>query len=278
MHDPLSAAALVNGRASVEVPLADRGLQYGDGLFETIRVVQGQRQFWALHIDRLRRGCKILGIPMPSPDLLDKESRRLLGSNGQQDAVLKMIVTRGGGGRGYASPDTLTPTRIFSVHPLPNYPVAWYRVGVAAMFCEMRLASQPRLAGIKHLNRLEQVLARQEWRDEFAEGIMLDHRGNVIEGVMSNVFALIEGALLTPALDHCGVAGVVRERILRLEGQLGFPVEVRRITRRELLAADAVFLTNSIIGLWQLQSLEDRYWQPHPLAARLRRLSGWSDD
>ncbi len=273
-----SIAAMVNGELAATISLADRGLQYGDGLFETIRVVAGQRQFWDLHIDRLRRGCDALGIPMPAPDLLDAESRQLLASADCRDAVLKMIITRGSAGRGYAAASESTPTRIYSVHPLPDYPDHCYSSGVAARFCTTRLAPQPRLAGIKHLNRLEQVLARQEWRDEVAEGIMLDDRGDVIEGVMSNIFALVDGVLRTPRLDRCGVAGVMRERILGLDGRLGCPVEIRQMTKEELLAAEAVFVTNSVIGVWQLGCLEDRHWQPHPLAVRLRDLSGWRHD
>ncbi len=273
-----SIAAMVNGEPAATISLADRGLQYGDGLFETIRVVADQRQFWDLHIDRLRRGCDALNIPMPAPELLDEESRRLLASGDYRDVVLKLIVTRGSGGRGYAPADEPSPTRIFSVHPLPDYPDHWYRLGVAARFCTTRLAPQPRLAGIKHLNRLEQVLARQEWQGEVAEGIMLDDQGDVIEGVMSNIFALIDGVLRTPPLDRCGVAGVMRQRILGLDGQLTHTLEIKPMTKAELLTAEAVFVTNSVIGVWQLCCLDDRHWQPHPLAVQLRNLSGWRHD
>ena len=273
----LPAISMVNGRVGAEIPVSDRGLQYGDGLFETIRVAAGQCQFWDLHIERLARGCQVLGIDCPAADLLLDESRHLLASGDHRDAVLKLTVTRGSGGRGYLPPSPQSPNRVFSIHPQPLYPDYWYDRGVTAKLCKTRLARQPVLAGLKHLNRLEQVLARREWRDEFAEGIMLDDRGRVIEGVMSNVFALIDSMLVTPALDQCGVAGVVRERVLRRQEQVGDPVAVRQLSLDELLDAEAVFLTNSVIGVWQLHRLESKTWAPHALAARLRALSGWDN-
>ena len=275
--NPLFAAALVNGQPASEIPVADRGLQYGDGLFETIRVSNGRCRHWMLHLARLRRGCEALGIRMPDPELLKTEARRLLASGDFQEVILKLIVTRGSGGRGYAPRNMLPPSRIFSVHPLPRYPAHWFKRGVRARFCDMRLSRQPRLAGIKHLNRLEQVLARQEWGSEFAEGIMLDEQGNVVEGVMSNLFALIDGRLVTPPLEQCGVAGVVREWLLRRADGLGRDVVEAPLRPEMLLDAEALFLTNSVIGVWQVAELGEQNWEVHPLTAPLRELAA-SDD
>ncbi len=275
--NPLYAAALVNGQPATSIALADRGLQYGDGLFETVRVTGGRCRHWALHLARLQRGCEALGIQMPDPELLKTEARRLLASGDFQEVILKLIVTRGRGGRGYAPRNLLPPSRILSVHPLPRYPAQWYRDGVAARFCETRLASQPRLAGIKHLNRLEQVLARQEWDGEYAEGIMLDEAGNVVEGVMSNLFALIDNRLVTPPLDRCGVAGVTRAWLLAHADEVGHEIVVAPLTPEELLAADAVFFTNSVIEVWQVARLEAQTWNVHPLTEKLRAVAARDD-
>ena len=275
--NPLFAAALVNGQPASEIPVADRGLQYGDGLFETIRVSNGRCRHWMLHLARLRRGCEALGIRMPDPELLKTEARRLLASGDFQEVILKLIVTRGSGGRGYAPRNMLPPSRLFSVHPLPRYPAHWFKRGVRARFCDMRLSRQPRLAGIKHLNRLEQVLARQEWGSEFAEGIMLDEQGNVVEGVMSNLFALIDGRLVTPPLEQCGVAGVVREWLLQRSDAIDREVVEAPLRPEMLLDAEALFFTNSVIGVWQVAELGERNWEAHPLTTPLRELAA-SDD
>ncbi len=275
--NPLYAAALVNGQPATAIALADRGLQYGDGLFETVRVSGGRCRHWALHLERLRRGCEALGIRMPDPELLKTEARRLLASGDFQEVILKLIITRGRGGRGYAPRNLLPPSRILSVHPLPRYPAQWYRDGVAARFCDTRLSSQPRLAGIKHLNRLEQVLARQEWESDFAEGLMLDDEGHVVEGVMSNLFVLIGDRLVTPPVDRCGVDGVIRQWFLRHGDDIGHETLVQTLKPEQLLTADGVFLTNSVIGVWQVTRLQRQRWRPHPLTETLRALAARDD-
>jgi 4-amino-4-deoxychorismate lyase len=265
---------MVNGEFTRLIDIADRGLQYGDGLFETMRVRQRECLLWDAHMERLGKGCGTLDIPMPDRELLAGEVRQLIAASGREDAVLKLVVTRGTGGRGYRSDRAAVPQRILSLHPLPRYPETHYREGIRARFCTLRLGLQPALAGIKHLNRLEQVLARQEWGDEFDEGIMLDVHGNVIEGVMSNIFILFKGQLQTPSLAGCGVAGVVRGQILQRSDELGVPVSVSLIRAEELMGAEAVFFTNSIIGVWQLHVLEGHIWSPHPLLEKLVAITG----
>lgn len=248
-------AILVNGRAADCLSTLDRGLLYGDGLFETIAVRNGRLPHWLRHLARLRAGCERLGITMPDADLLAAEADGLCRQS--QRAVLKLVVTRGAGGRGYRPDAAATPTRVLQLHPYPVWPVDHAGTGVAARVCRARLGCNPSLAGIKHLNRLEQVLARAEWDDPaVGEGLMLDTHDRLIEGTMSNIFLVTAGRLLTPALTRCGVAGVARARILEQAAAAGIETAVRDIALDELQQADEVLLCNSLIGIWPVTRVE----------------------
>lgn len=246
---------LINGQADACLSPLDRGLQYGDGLFETIAVVDGIPQHWARHTQRLIEGCVRLAMPMPDCSLLWQEALAL--TDGAERAVLKVIWTRGVGTRGYRAPQTLAPTRILSAHAYPQYSKSNAVEGVQAWLCATLLARNPSLAGMKHLNRLEQVLARGEWDDpDIAEGLMCDTAGNVVEGTMSNLFCVIADRLVTPSLEQCGVAGIARGRILdHLRTLDGFDVEIRELPLAQLPDATAVYLCNSLIGIWPVRSV-----------------------
>jgi 4-amino-4-deoxychorismate lyase len=245
---------LVNGVYAGTLPLTDRGLHYGDGLFETIAVRLSAPCLWSEHLDRLCLGAARLGIPLPDPGLLLHECLAL--SQGVGDGVLKLILTRGSGGRGYRPPVAPFPTRILALYPLPGYPSDWGDTGVAVRWCQTSLGESPSLAGIKHLNRLEQVLARSEWDDEgIAEGLMCDPRGRVIAGTMSNLFVYTGGRLLTPRLNTCGVAGTVRGLVLRLAPGLGVGVAEVDLRLENLVTADGAFLTNAVLGVWPVRRL-----------------------
>jgi 4-amino-4-deoxychorismate lyase len=264
---------VVNGEATEYLSAYDRGLHYGDGLFETIAVLGGQPRNWELHLERLRAGCERLRIPPPSPERLFDDFLKL--PVGDRPLVLKIIVTRGAGGRGYRPPENPSPTRILTLGPWPDHPPANREQGVTVRLCELRLGSNPALAGLKHLNRLEQVLARGEWSDPaIAEGLMFDANGYLVEGTMSNVFICAGGEIHTPLLDGCGVAGIVRRRIIERAAAAGSTVRERRVTQADLLAADAVFLTNSLIGLWPVRRVllpeGSREYDSRPVVDRLR--------
>jgi len=246
--------ALINGFEIDCLTVADRGLQYGDGLFETLAVREGKPCLWQEHFDRLVRGADRLGIPCPPWKLLLRECRRL--AAGESTGVLKIILTRGSSSRGYSPPETPQPVRILTLHPYPDYPVAWEEQGVDVIFCRTPLGENPVLAGLKHLNRLEQVLARSEWRDPgIAEGLMQDGRGRIIGGTLSNLFLVHAGRLLTPRLDTCGIAGTVRNLVLRIAGTFGIEVLERDIMRADLAVADGLFLTNALLGVWPVRRL-----------------------
>lgn len=260
---------LVNGNPGDTISIRDRGLLYGDGVFRTLRAVHGKALHWPLHYRKLRHDCAALGIACPDFELLSAELEALLKQ--QADATVKLIVTRGQGMRGYMPAAGADPTRIWDVSPPPSYPSAYAISGVKIRLCNLRLSSQPRLAGIKHLNRLENVLAAAESSDpEVAEGLLLDVDGRVIEGTRSNLFIGVQGGLATPDLSRCGVAGVQRERVLDWAQQHGMAAEVRDIALEELLQADEVFLTNSIIGIWPVRELVRHVWSHFSLATRIR--------
>lgn len=260
---------LVNGTAAAHVGVADRGLQYGDGLFETIAVHDGRPVLWERHLQRLQAGCRRLAIAAPPAGLLEDEARRLCG--GLQRAVLKIIVTRGAGGRGYGPPRHGAVTRIVSTHPPPDYPPSFYTDGVAVRVCRTRLACRHPLAGLKHLNRLEQVMARGEWDDpDVPEGLMLDHDDHLIEGTMSNVFLVDGDQLITPDVSGSGVAGIMRGLILELAPDLAMTPVVRPVFVTELGTAGEVFVCNSLIGLWPVKAVDgDRRLRPGPATRRL---------
>jgi len=265
----MTGATLINGQWDERIDAADRGLQYGDGLFETIAVVDGRAPYWPAHYARLCRGGERLGLAVPPEALLLEELGRLV--TGTTREVVKLILTRGVGGRGYRPPEPATPTRILSRHPWPDYPPALWQAGIAATRCRVPLARNPHLAGIKHLNRLEQVLARAEWGDAYQEGVMCDTRGNVVSGTMSNLFLVTETGLLTPELTACGIEGTTRARVIAVAGELGIPVTTGRVSLADLEAASGLFFCNAVIGIWPVQHLDGAGYRIDEMTRKLMR-------
>ncbi|MDZ7663042.1 aminodeoxychorismate lyase [Thiohalophilus sp.] len=262
-------ACRINGIDSRQLEITDRACQYGDGLFETLAVRNGKVEFLEAHLQRLAQGAQRLGIPLPDSARWRVDIRALL--VGRQQAVLKLMLTRGPGGRGYRAPAEPAANRIVMLHPWPVHPIEYAEQGVRLRFCRTRLAVQPQLAGIKHLNRLEQILARREWEDEtIQEGLMLDTRDRVIEGTMSNLFWLKGDTLHTPDLSACGVQGIMRQQIIDLAPTLGLDMQIGDTTRQALDETDGLFLTNSVIGLWPVRQLEDRVFDPSPRIKQLQ--------
>jgi len=253
---------LVNGHIADGINIQDRGLQYGDGLFETIAYRNGQLEFLDAHLARLKLGCERLQIPINFFDALNQELMQLIDTL-TADAVVKIIVTRGQGGRGYKQPELIEPTRIISTHPMPHYPDS-HQQGVGVIHCKQIISQNPTLAGLKHLNRLEQVLARSEWNDDLvSEGIMSDIQGHLIEGTMSNLFIVKNGELRTPDLALSGIKGVVRQQIIMLASQLSLELVKTTLTYNDLISADEAFLTNSVIGIWPITAIDQKYSLPY---------------
>lgn len=261
----MSMRALVDGREADAIDIADRGLAYGDGLFESILVAQGRPVWWDAHFARLQRGCERLRIPCPAQDLLLRECAAL--AAGIERGVLKMVVTRGVAGRGYAPPAEARPSRILSLHPAPEPAAAAMRDGIALHECELRLARQPRLAGIKHLNRLEQVLARGEWDSPaFGEGLLRDDEDRIVGATAANLFLVRHGALVTPDLSRCGIEGTCRAWIMARRD-----VDVLDVDARILAQADELFLASSLRGILPVARIGGREWSVGPMTRSLQQ-------
>lgn len=263
---------LINGRQQDQLSARDRGLHFGDGVFETIAVDQGRPLCLDRHLNRLAGGCSRLVIPVPGFATLEEECARAC--DGVDRAVLKLIVTRGVGGRGYAPGARASPTRILARHPWPQHEARLRNDGAAVRICRTRLGRNPRLAGIKHLNRLEQVLARMEADpSQCDEGIMLDDRERVIEGIMTNVFVHRDGRLCTPDLSECGVAGIMREIVLEASKEVTrAEAQVVTLSVDDLSTADECFLSNSLIGIWPIRIIEGKSLRVGPVTRALQKL------
>ena len=219
------------------------------------------------------QAVKSLVIPRGERECLSESLQPKLESNQCQinNCAIKLIVTRGISTRGYAPSTQTTPTHLWDVAPLPDYPAEWATHGIKARLCQLRLSQQPRLAGIKHLNRLENVLAASEWNDsDIAEGLLLDADGNVIEGVRSNLFSVLNGTLITPSLLVCGVAGIQRDRVIAWANTNNVPIEIRALSWEEVINADELFMVNSLIGVWPIRELEQRNWTDFAMTHRVQ--------
>jgi 4-amino-4-deoxychorismate lyase len=262
LNNPLALECLVDGKPAGTLSVLDRGLSYGDGVFETLRVAHGQIGLLEYHLARLRRGLSVLRLTVDLDGVtneLNAVARRL------HNGVIKLTLTRGTGPRGYAMPHAAQPTRICQSLPPVTYPAERFNDGIRLFECQTRLAIQPLLAGIKHLNRLEQVLARSEWTDPaYAEGLVRDIGGDVIECTMSNLFVRHDGHWITPDLRGCGVRGVMRDYLIDRLGESGQPVTVRSIDYASVLRSTEIFCCNSLYGVWPIVGLADKSWPVGP--------------
>lgn len=237
----------------------DRGLAYGDGVFETVRWQGGRAPLWPWHLARLQLGCARLGLPEPAPQQL----AHILAAAQQAsfDGVLKLIWTAGSGPRGYRRAATVEGRLIHFWGALPQADSR----GLRLAWCRTRLSRQPALAGLKHLNRLEQVLAANEWApDQADEGLMRDGAGQVIAATAANLVALIGGRWYTPALRNCGVAGVGRRWLMATQ-----PIEERALKKADIEGADQLVLINALRGPRWVASLHGRRWTRHA------EVAGW---
>jgi 4-amino-4-deoxychorismate lyase len=265
---------LLNGTPDQRVSPFDRAVHFGDGLFETIACRRGRPRFLALHLERLLLGCNRLGIESGGLDEIGAEVRGLAGE--VENAIVKVILTRGAAlARGYGVTGREKATRITFRYPWPPETLTESQDGIRARTAKLRLGENPALAGLKHCNRLEQVLARREWTDPgIAESLLYSSSGRLVSGTMSNVF-IVEGPVLrTPRLDLCGVAGVMRRVVLREAARAGIPVQEDVLGVDDVQKATELFLTNARIGVWPLRELDGRGLQPGPVTRRLQQVMG----
>lgn len=270
----LPEAVLVDGRSGGEVSVIERGLHYGDGLFETLACVGGAPRLLALHLKRLLEGCQRLALRPPEAALLTAEIASL--ARGSERAVLKLLVTRGPAqARGYAANGEEPGTRILLRYPWPKEDERLSQEGVRVRLGELRLGENPALAGLKTLNRLEQVLARFEWSTPaIAESLLFSSGGDLVGGTAANVFLVRDGQLKTPRLDRCGVAGVMREAVTLAAQRAHIALEKRPLTRLDLDAAEEIFLTSALIGVRPVRELAGRTLPVGPVTRRLQQELG----
>lgn len=262
---------LVDGNPAGAIPVTDRGLGYGDGLFETIAWRDSRPRFFDWHMERLADGCRRLGFKCPTEKILLADMGAA--TAGHADGTVKIIVTRGSGPRGYAPPRAPQPRRIVgyfrNAHAASSATGAG---GIALRFCRTPISANPVLAGLKTLSRLEQVLARAEWQDPgIAEGLMQDPDGNVVCGTMSNLFLVKDRRLLTPDLAVCGVRGVMRRVVIEAAQQLGIETAEVQLSRHDVMSAAELFVTNALIGLWPVTRCDQHAFELGTVTAALCR-------
>ncbi len=257
-----------DGRSEA-VSSLDRGLHFGDGLFETIACCARRPRFLPLHLDRLAAGCARLKIEFSRLETVRRQIRALAAE--KERGLIKLLVTRGPAlARGYAVTGDERATCLTIRYPWPLEDPAQAQDGVRARTLTLRLGENPSLAGLKHCNRLEQVLARQEWSDpQIAEGLLFSSSGRLVSGTMSNIFIVRDSELLTPPVDLCGVAGVMRHVVLREAARAGIAAREYELSCEDLVSADEIFLTNARIGIWPVRELDSRRLS---VGARTRQL------
>jgi 4-amino-4-deoxychorismate lyase len=266
----MTARMLVNGLPGDTVNALDRGLSYGDGLFETIRFIGDSAPLWSRHMHRLDESCRRLQLPEPAALQLLRDACAV--AHDMPQSAVRITLTRGMGTRGYAPPVSPQITRVVAAFEPPAMDREVYVEGVRLRVCTTRLAEQPLLAGMKHLNRLEQVLARAEWNDPaIAEGVLCDASGRVISATMANLFAVVNGRLMTPAVDRCGVAGVARAEVLAVYPE----TEIGDLMLDDLQEASEVFLSSSVRGILPVCSLNGRDYVRGDMTRHLQR--HWHD-
>jgi 4-amino-4-deoxychorismate lyase len=262
---------LVDGHAAAGIDVLDRGLHYGDGLFETIACRAGQARFLDLHLQRLMDGCTRLAIAYHDFGALAAEIRALAAA--VTPCIIKLIVTRGSAtARGYGAHGDEVAHTVLLQYPWPHEDPALGQGGIAARTARGRLGENPALAGIKHLNRLEQVLIRGEWTDPaIHEALVFSSSGRLVSGTMSNVFLVSDGRLMTPAITTAGVRGVMRHVVMREARRGGLTVSELALDAAELAAAEEIFLTNARIGIWPLRALDGRALAVGPVTRQLQQ-------
>ena len=260
----------VDGVEGNAVPADDRGLQYGDGVFETILVRHGVPRFLAMHRERMRRGLTQLGIQFLAANELEAEITRVT-AQAPPLAILKIIVTRGTARRGYAPQAQAVARRIVSLWPTTPPPADVIANGAILNIARLRLPQPSPFAGIKHLNRLENVMAAADAPVGAGfEALMLDTSERLVSVTAGNVFLVKDGALLTPRVDRVGVNGIMRQVVLREAASLGIPAREQDLAMDDVASADAMFITNARIGVVPVQRVREHVIGMSEIAQRLR--------
>ena len=267
---------LINGIETNKISALDRGLAYADGLFSTIKVQYGQLCLWELHLQRLQLGTQKLFFPETDWQALKAEVDFVAMSlKKQPQAVLKVILTRGNTSRGYSALPCVDVLRIVSSSAYPDHYLQWQTQGIALMQCQTRLGRQKQLAGLKTLNRLEQVLIKHELDAQGAlDGLVCDEFEHVIEACSANVFLYLDNNWVTPSLSYCGVAGVQRRNIMQVACSRGICIIEKEVSIKDIYRAQALCLTNALMGVVPVTRYRDHYYDAmhFKLSAQLQAL------
>ena len=260
--------SLINGKFRNTISVLDRGLAYGDGFFETMLWDSNGKykeeigvEFWNRHLKRINKGCKLMKINIPGEqEILNQRNKILFKSkaNGMDSGLLKLIITRGVGGRGYKFEKNMIASLIFLSFEKPQLELKNYESGVRVRLCKTKLSINKNLSGLKHLNRLDSVLARSEWEDDSFEGIFVDSEKNIIEGTMTNIFFIKKNVLITPTILDSGISGVMRQVVID-EGKRFFDEVIeKKINLIELKDFDQMFLTNSVLKIMPVKLFNEK--------------------
>lgn len=256
----------------------DRGLHYGDGVFETITIRNvdflQQHPFYNYHLQRLKLGLEKLFFPDIDFEVLLKEVNTFIAKANRVHKIwiLKLMITRGQGGKGYKPHHNSQPNVILLQRNYPIYPESFSKDGIEVGWSNIVLPIDPQLAGIKHLNRLSQVLASIEAPSTCQEVLLCNARGNVIEGSKTNLFVVMNGRVFTPCLKDSGVCGVMRTYLLNYLQTKGYFVEERLLSASDLAKAEEIFVCNSIIGLWPIRRLLHQTYKVGSLTKMLQTI------
>src|SRR5215472_5056710 len=258
------------GQPGNALSVLDRGLHYGDALFETIACEHGRPRLIERHLQRLASGCERLGLVPVDSAALAREVREL--AAGTSRAIVKLLLSRGvSRARGYGPEGSERPVRVALRYAWPVQNPEQAEQGVRVRRATLQLGENPALAGIKHCNRLEQVLARREWTDPgIAEALMFSSSAALVSGTMSNVFLVRGSKVLTPCIDRCGVAGIMRGLVLEIAAGAGISAEERRLDAADLAAAAELFLTNALTGIRPVRELDGTSLVVGPVTRRLQ--------
>ncbi|MEC6822668.1 aminodeoxychorismate lyase [Photobacterium piscicola] len=248
--------ALVNSCEQQQLAITDRATQYGDGCFTTMLVEHQQVQLWSLHLARFKVSLERLAIAAPDWQQVYTDVAALALKYPHQGGI-KILISRGSGGRGY-NPAGCHDTQVIITHfEWPLHYQQWQQQGITLGVCQLRMGNSPMLAGMKHLNRLEQVLLKQEIEKAgWVDAVALDSDGRVIETTVANLFWRKGNTVYTPALQRTGVAGVMRQWVLDMLNELNYDYQVGDFALEAVLTADEVFITNALMTLVPINQIQ----------------------
>ena len=256
----MTPVILIDGKKQSKTSIFNRNTQFGDGLFETCLVENNKLLFWSNHFERMKLGCDRLNISMIDETLWLSDIKKAFSLMKIDNCIVKLVLSRGESLRGYSYKDNIRPIRITIVSELKKNN---QDKGFSLEFCNSGYNSNPKLAGIKHCNRLEQVIARAGIKVD--DGIMLDENENVVSVTQGNIFCIQGNRLITPNLDKCGIEGTRRAVILKIAVDLGFDINIKNLSVAELLRSDEVFISNSIQGVGPVNQIEDFVYSKHKI-------------